>query len=192
MPPNTEGRLAKADVERLYAFNDAIEALYDPDFAAGQHASAGTTRGEAFAPENALDGDFDTYWAAGEGRTSDTLEVRLDEPAHFNVVRLQEPIDMGQRVAAYRVEVWQDDAWHTLNKGITVGYRKLDRFVPVTARRVRLVIEDARASPLINAFGLHFDAHTPATAQSGTSDTGEVSRTVIPLDLQPRGEVAAA
>jgi hypothetical protein len=43
--------------------------------------------------------------------------------------------------------------------------------------------EDARASPLINAFGLHFDAHTPATAQSGTSDTAEVSRTVIPLDL---------
>ncbi|MFQ5570921.1 MAG: hypothetical protein ACE5G0_14670 [Rhodothermales bacterium] len=35
------------------------------------------------------------------------------------------------------------------------GHKKLHRFRPVTARKVRLVIEQARTNPTIKQFGLY-------------------------------------
>lgn len=37
--------------------------------------------------------------------------------------------------------------WQVLSHGSTIGYAKLDRFEPVTVRRVRLAIEDAAGMP---------------------------------------------
>jgi alpha-L-fucosidase len=48
------------------------------------------------------------------------------------------------------------DSWQTVAEGTTIGHKKLDRLAaPVTATQVRLVIEDARAEPLIAEMGLH-------------------------------------
>jgi alpha-L-fucosidase len=67
---------------------------------------------------------------------------------------------MGQRVAAYRIETWQDGSWRTIGKGTTIGHKKLDRMAaPVTSDRVRLVIEDALAEPLIAEIGLYLDPY---------------------------------
>jgi alpha-L-fucosidase len=82
----------------------------------------------------------------------------LGTARRFNIIRLQEPIALGQRVAAYRVEAWNDGAWSTISTGTTIGYKKLDQLnASVTARRVRIVIEDGRAHPLIAEVGLHLD-----------------------------------
>jgi alpha-L-fucosidase len=88
------------------------------------------------------------------------LTLELDGAGEFNVIRIQEPIAMGQRIAAYRVEAHVDGAWKTVSEGSTIGHKKLDRLAaPVSSGRVRLVILDALAPPLIAELGLHFDPH---------------------------------
>jgi len=37
--------------------------------------------------------------------------------------------------------------WGVLSRGTTIGYAKMDRFAPTVMRRLRLVIEDAVATP---------------------------------------------
>jgi len=82
----------------------------------------------------------------------------------FNLVELQEPVFMGQRVSRYRVEYWDGAAWQLFSAGTTIGYKKLDRHATVSATKVRLTIEDARAYPLISNFGIYL---TPVSVSGG-------------------------
>jgi len=67
---------------------------------------------------------------------------------------------MGQRVARYRVEIWANGAWRTVSEGTTIGHKKLDVLeAPVTTSRVRIVVEEALAEPLLAEVGLYLDTH---------------------------------
>ncbi len=162
VPPNRAGRLDDADVERLRELRSALDRIFRVNLAEGARAEADHARGDdaSFAAERVLDGDIDTYWAPADGATTGSLTLEMGDPVEFNVIQIQEPIAMGQRVAAYRFEIWDGTAWRTAGSGTTIGHRKLDRLEEsVTAERVRLVIERALADPLIAEIGLYFDPY---------------------------------
>ena len=164
--PDKRGQFSDESVQRLHEFHDALQKIFGTDFAAGKNAIASNVRGHdsTFAASKALDGDKNTYWATDDGVTNATLEVDLGGTQEFNVVRLEEMIRLGQRVAEYKIEAWNDDAkiWRELNHGFTIGYRKLDRFPKVKASKVRLTILQARACPAIKSLGVHLDTVSPA------------------------------
>jgi alpha-L-fucosidase len=159
VPPDDRGLLPEADVERLYAFKAALDAIFAIDLALNKRATASTVRGSdpAYSADRVLDHDLTTYWATDDDMTTGTVEIDLGAPTTFNVVRLQEPVALDQRIEAYRVEAWDGAAWTPVSTGTTIGHKKLDRFEAVTAQRVRLVVEAARACPLIAEFGVHLD-----------------------------------
>lgn len=101
-----------------------------------------------------MDGDKATYWAADDGVTAASLQVDLGAGTAFNRVMIQEHIALGQRVKAFVVEMWDGQAWKELGRGQTIGYKRILRFSTVTATKVRLRIEDARACPTISHLGL--------------------------------------
>jgi alpha-L-fucosidase len=159
VPPNREGRLDAADVARLYEFRDALDAIFRADAAAGKRVLASNVRGGSpeFAAAATVDGDPSTYWAADDSVRRAFLEFDLGIETAFNVVRIQEPIQLGQRVSAYRIEANVNGHWQVLFAGTTIGYKKLDRVEITSARHVRLVIIDSRETPLISEVGIHFD-----------------------------------
>lgn len=159
VPPNTEGRFDPADVARLKEFRAALDAIFSNDLAQGATASASVVRGnsEVFGADMVLDGDLNTYWATDDGIETASVEINFGEPVTFNVVRIQEPITLGQRIEAYRVEAWQGGVWQTVSRGTTIGHKKLDRFPRVTASRMRVVVERARSTPLIAEIGAYLD-----------------------------------
>lgn len=163
VPPDTTGQFAAEDVKRLRAFREAIDAIYETDVAKQAQAEARPVRGgdrSRYGAAQVLDGDRSTYWATGDKKRSGRVTLLFEEERVFNVVRLAEPIALGQRVAAYRVEAWQGGAWKTISEGTTIGYKKLDRLSEeVTTRRVRVTIEQALAAPLLAEIGLHLDPH---------------------------------
>ncbi|HSG82194.1 MAG TPA: alpha-L-fucosidase [Gemmatimonadota bacterium] len=157
VPPNREGRLDDADVKRLYEFRAALDAMFEVDLARGGMVIASNVRGNAeeYGGGRALDGDLETYWATDDTVQTGVLELDLGQLQNFNVIRIQEPIQLGQRISAYRVEVERNGRWEIVSRGTTVGHKKLEAIEDVTTRRVRLVIEGARAHPLVAEFGLH-------------------------------------
>jgi alpha-L-fucosidase len=67
---------------------------------------------------------------------------------------VQEFIQLGQRVERFALEAWVAGQWQPLAQGTTIGYRRLLRFAPVTTDRVRLVVQQATACPVISELGL--------------------------------------
>jgi alpha-L-fucosidase len=157
VPPNDRGLIASEDVERLKELRARLDAIFDINLSKGATLTASNIRGDAdtFSPAKTLDADPDTYWATEDKEETGWLEYDFGRPITFQVVLIQEPITMGQRIEKYHVEIWTSTEWKTLTSGTTVGYKKLDRVEKVTTDKVRLFIDKSRACPLISEFGLY-------------------------------------
>jgi len=159
VPPNNRGLFEDEDVKRLYEFRKALDDIFKVNLAVNKKAVADHVRGGAdkFAASNVLDGDNGTYWATDDTRLTGTLEIDLGEPETFNIVEIREPVSFGQRIKAYDVEIWDGSGWKQVFSGTTIGNRKLDRINRVTAQRLRVIIKDARACPLVSEVGLYLN-----------------------------------
>ncbi len=124
VPPTRDGLLHETDAARLLAMRAALTALLDEDLVAGRRIDWRPT-----------------------GVTTALAEVDLGRSVPVAIADLREQIEYGQVVARYRLEGSDGGDWQLLARGTTIGCRKLDRFSPVSVRRVRLVIEAAVAAP---------------------------------------------
>ncbi len=132
VPPTPSGLFHETDVARLNAFRQKLDRIFVKDFAEGA---------TVMRPDDK------------------TIEFHFRTACTFDVIAIEEQIELGQRVQSYRV-LYQDvnGTWQWLIEGQTVGCKKLDRFDPVVAQGVRLEITRSRATPVIRAFGVHKSA----------------------------------
>ena len=132
VPPTRAGLLHATDAARLEAFRARRDALFAEDYAVGHDLGWRTTGPRA--------------WMA---------EIDLGRTVTAGIARLQEDISQGQRVARYAVQGAVEEQWRELTRGSTIGHKKLDRFAPTPVRKLRVVIEDAVATPRPLQIGLY-------------------------------------
>jgi len=150
------GLLPDSAIQRLKEWRDVLDQTFRKNLVQGANVSATQSRGDAFGPEKAIDGVWESYWAAPDSATNATLELSFPQAITFDVVMLQEQIRRGQRVEAWHVEALDSATgqWSSIAKGTTVGYKRLERIKPVTTSRVRFAIDQSLACPVINEVGL--------------------------------------
>ena len=160
IPPDRRGLIPDPDIQRLQGLRRYLDATFETDLARGASATATGVRGAAseFAAGNAIDGNPATYWATDDGVTTGALELTLAEPRRFDQVAVREAVALGQRVEEWAIEAEVEGAWRKLAQATTIGIRRIVRFPPVQAGRVRLVIVRARACPAIAEVSLHLSA----------------------------------
>jgi alpha-L-fucosidase len=160
VPPDRRGRIHPTDSARLMEFRQARDKAFANNLLTPEAAIASkqTRRGKAFAASNIADGNYHSYWAATNNSRTATIDIDLQRPQTFNRLLIQEYIPLGQRVAAFSLEALDSNQqWHSIANGTTIGYKRILRFEPVTAQKLRINITDALATPLINAAELYFD-----------------------------------
>ena len=124
VPPTTDGLLHPTDVERLGGMRRALDQLFADDLSHGAKREWLTT-----------------------GARAAELSVDLGRMSPISVIRLEEDIARGQRVASYRVDGAADDGvWREITRGTTIGHTKLDR-VQASVRRLRVIIDDSVTPP---------------------------------------------
>jgi alpha-L-fucosidase len=158
VPPDTSGRIDKADSTRLMEFRAALDSIFSDNLAAGASAEASSRHARRWNADKVLDVDDGTFWAAGEEDTKPVLSVKLDGPKTFNRVVLQEYIPLGQRVEEFVVEALDGDGnWVEIGRGTTIGYKRILLVPQTKSREVRFVFSKSMAQPLINSFALYED-----------------------------------
>ena len=157
VPPDTRGRIDPVDSLRLMEFKAALDAVFADNLAAGASAS-GISRGRGFEADNVLNEDYDRYWAMPDGSIAGTLTLTLDGEKTFNRILLQEYIPLGQRIAAFHINILTPEGtWQTIAEETTVGYKRIVLTEPVTTTAVRLVIDEALACPTLTRLALYWD-----------------------------------
>ncbi len=148
-----------------------------------------------YSPQNLVDEDFETYWATDDTATENQhVTLTFKNPVEFNRVMLQEYITLGQRVKEFKVEysttasendftsltypelppyIYNSDGSGDNNSPdttTTIGYKRILRHDPVTAKRVKVTFiknreissgVDANVPFVISKIGL-YNAVDPA------------------------------
>ena len=158
VPPDERGHIHEIDSVRLREFRAALDEIFAEDLTTGASVEAGDVRGRKFAAANMLDDDYDTYWAASDDCLATGFTVTFPEPRTFNRVMLQEYIPLGQRIAAFDVEVLEaDGTWKTVARETTVCYKRLVLIPTVTASALRVNITKSYACPVISKVAAYMD-----------------------------------
>ncbi len=172
VPPDQHGLIAREDSLRLMEFRTALDAIFAHDLAQDAvRISASNTRGSqrdeaktAFSPQSLLDGDYDTYWTTDDSVCSAEIALVFAESQTFNRILLQEYIPLGQRVERFRVDVFDENGQRrTIARGTTIGYKRIVLTEPCTTDNLYIVIEKARACPVLNKLALYMDTITQTT-----------------------------
>ncbi len=154
VPPDQRGRIHDADVRSLRGLRRLLDKTFRRNRLDGAVAAASAEAG-GHRVADAVDADPATYWAAPAGVRRATLEFELPTARTFDVAMVREHIRLGQRVESFRFECLDGNQWREFARGTTVGYQRLLRFPPVTARRVRLIVDESRDCPALSAVGLY-------------------------------------
>ena len=131
IPPDRRGLIHEIDKELIAALNDYVEATFAKSYVQG-----------CVRP-----------WDATEGESH---EWKVKSSEVVNTILLQEDIRRGQRVERFTVEAFYDGEWHHIAEGTTIGYKRLLRFDGVRMERLRVTINNCRATAHIANVGLYY------------------------------------
>ena len=160
IPPNQDGLFDDKDIQRLYEFAAYRNELYKEDLAFGAKVS-GPALSADFDCHHLTDGLETDSWASDVGLPIQ-LELDLGFPKTFDVIELREDLKLGQRIAAFHVQVEVDGVWQEFGKGSTVGHKRLLRGPLVEAQKVRVMITEAQSMPVLTKISLY---KTPSLSQ---------------------------
>lgn len=159
IPPDRRGQLHALDSANIVTLRKGIDATFSHNLLKKSKVSATNVRGSNYAPSNLIDGNDATYYAGKDGEVRSVITFRLPKAETFDCLDIREVYELGQRTNHWSVE-WSADGrvWHPIKEATgkqTIGHRWIERFEPVTARYVRLNIEDGGATPAIRSFGIY-------------------------------------
>ena len=155
IPPNKEGRIHPTDSTRLVEFGQALKREFSRPMPAKdvKSFSATNVRGDskAYAARLVMDGQRDTYWATDDSISQASVTLTFRKPHKLQTLRLREPIQLGQRIEAYSIEIQTPDGqWEKKVEGTTIGPQHLSRLDGVEAQALRVNIEGSKACPLLS------------------------------------------
>lgn len=146
VPPNNEGKVDQAILDRVVEFGQNVQDTFRTNLAKanGTTITASNVRDNDidFKPGNAVDDDDATYWTTDNGTTSGSLTIKWDSAKRFDVVSIEEAIQNGQHINSYKVEYKENDnaSWQPMERGVTVGSKRLIRTSPISATQVRITV----------------------------------------------------
>ena len=173
IPPNNQGKVDDAILKRVTEFGQNIKDTFKSNIAAYSTVKASEVRGNDvdYSPENVLDGKDDTYWTVNDGTTTGELVVELGETKTFDVVSIEEAIQFGQRIKAFKVEYSNDGSdWKVFDEGTTIGAKRLSREGAVKADKLRITVTTSKGVPMISEVGVYkatADFESPSSAPEG-------------------------
>jgi hypothetical protein len=90
-----------------------------------------------------------------DGQTTGWLEIDLGRDYTFDVILVSEHIALGQRVKAFSIEVYTKGVWRMWMRSTTIAQRRILRWYPVTANKVRINITESLAVPCIEKVSIY-------------------------------------
>lgn len=150
-PVDTRGLIHEKDAEQVLKLKEAIDEDFKTEL--GQRAKANASsvfqKAKRFSATAINDRNDQTFWTPETSDKTPQITLEFEKETTFNRVLLQENIALGQRVKNYEIQALINNSWQKIHQGETIGYKTILRLPSITTKAIRLVINDALATPMI-------------------------------------------
>jgi alpha-L-fucosidase len=93
---------------------------------------------------------------ASTSGNGEMLEIKMEKPARIDHVVIQEDIVFGERVREYVVDGKTGEKWIDLAAGISIGYKRIERFDELEVSAVRVRFTKFSYLPVIKNLAVYF------------------------------------
>jgi alpha-L-fucosidase len=139
VPPNRDGLFEEQDIKSIAEFRSILDETFKNNLA------------RKSADEKLTDNQPSTFVNM---EIDQPLVINFKKGVTFDRIMLQENIAEGQRVSEGVLEYNDGSAWNEISSFTTIGHKRLFRFKPVTAHRVRLTIKNSKGPVQLAEFGI--------------------------------------
>ncbi|HEY8934932.1 MAG TPA: alpha-L-fucosidase [Cyclobacteriaceae bacterium] len=158
-PPDKRGLISDIDAHRTDSLRYLINGTFKTNLAKGASIKTLHSRGEKYKPSNMTDDLESTYYATTDAYSTDTIVFDLGAVKTFDVLMLQEVLELGHRTTEWSVDYSTNGkTWTSIPEATakqSIGYKWLVKFKPIKASKVRLQITAGKACAAIHTFGLY-------------------------------------
>lgn len=152
IPPDRRGLIHENDIASLRKWKSMLDGTFHKNLAQDAMVRYGSRLVTMNNPM--FDGITSTHLELDQ-ESEIPVVIDLPDSRTFDVLMLQENIQVGQRIERFRLEAFLGKEWKTVCSGTTVGYKRILRFNPIKTNQLRLIIEQSRLQPALAEFGLY-------------------------------------
>ena len=156
LPPNKDGLLHDNDVKRLKEFGQAIRDIFKENLVENCKINSSSILNEdkEYSVTNTIDGKNNSYWVPQIEDGNRWVEIEFEQDKVFDVISIQEFIELGQRVSEFNVEAFINGEYKEIFQGKTIGYKRLIRIKPIKTNKIKINFLKSLDIPLINNIGV--------------------------------------
>lgn len=156
LPPNKDGLLHDNDVNRLKEFGQAIRDIFKENLVENCKINSSSILNEdkEYLVTNTIDGKNNSYWVPQIEDGNRWVEIEFEQDKVFDVISIQEFIELGQRVSEFNVEAFINGEYKEIFQGKTIGYKRLIRIKPIKTNKIKINFLKSLDIPLINNIGV--------------------------------------
>jgi alpha-L-fucosidase len=112
--------------------------------------------GEKNVTDVLTDGNEKTWVSLGKDYITAFLDIRFNKLQEVNCIQLKEPLQNGQRVKSFTIELLNGNQLLYRLEQTTIGHQRILSFPSQSVNRIQIKINDAKSDPLISEIGVYY------------------------------------
>ena len=104
-----------------------------------------------------IDKNINTF-SPFKSNNNNVINITLENEKLVDIFEISENINLGQRIKEFIFEIKVNEKWIIIEKGTTVGTKRLIKFRPLIVKDLRFTIVYSKDRPLVSELGLYKSA----------------------------------
>lgn len=156
LAPDTRGLLCDEDVKVLKDFGQLLKNTFSNNLAKTAQVKASNSRGKAFKAKLLIDQNNNSYWATSDKVKEAEITLSFAQPIQFDIISLQEYIALGQRIAGFEVDNFEQGQWVKIAQGESIGAKRLIQLnKAISTSKLRIRITKSPVAITLSEIGLY-------------------------------------
>ena len=154
IPVDTRGLIHENDSERMLELGEFLKNTFNKNLL---EKSKILFNNKSHPINKIIDKNINTF-STFKSNNNNVINITLENEKLVDIFEISENINLGQRIKEFIFEIKVNEKWIIIEKGTTVGTKRLIKFRPLIVKDLRFTIVYSKDRPLVSELGLYKSA----------------------------------
>ena len=154
IPVDTRGLIHENDSERMLELGEFLKNTFNKNLL---EESKILFNNKSHPINKIIDKNINTF-STFKSNNNNVINISLENEKLVDIFEISENINLGQRIKEFIFEIKVNEKWIIIEKGTTVGTKRLIKFRPLIVKNLRFTIVYSKDRPLVSELGLYKSA----------------------------------